>query len=816
VNGPLTLAASSPDRGRPARRPLEREPVDPQPVDGKQLDLRLAGLALATWLSALAALHTRSPIAATVAVVALVAAAVLWRWTGRTGARSATWCGVAVAMLLGVACGSAATAPRLAARDADAVAAPAAAHAPVTAELTIRRDPRPLPAPDAGRGPSWLVPAWLHRLRVDDSLVDTAVRVRILVLTSDPDWQSLLPGQRVRATGRLAPARGADLTAAVLSTTGAPVRLGRPPWPQRAAGSMRAGLQSAAAPLAPEPGGLLPGLAVGDDSQLDPAVADDFFTTGMSHLMAVSGANVAIVVGFVVLLARAGRAPPWLTAAVGGLALAGYVLLCRVEPSVLRAGAMGAVALLALATGRPRAALPALGATVTGLVLIDPQLAGEVGFALSVLATGGLLLLAPRWRDALHRRGVPRGIAEAIAVPAAAQVAVAPVIAGLSGTISLVAVVANLAATPAVAPATILGVLAAAVSPVAPPAAEFLVWLASWPAWWLVLVSRYGAGVPAAVLPWPSGLTGALLLTGLTVAGLVALRHRRVRVLVAVVAGSVVVGALPVRTVAGGWPPDGAVVMACAVGQGDLLVLPLGDGAAVVVDAGPEPAAADRCLRDLRIRSIPLVVISHFHVDHVGGIEGLFRGREVAAVVAAPVPEPEYGHELVAATAAAAGVPVHAAQPGSAYRLGDVTLSVVSPPYELMGTRSDPNNNSLVILAVVRGVRVLLPGDAEVELQQALLERPGAAALRAHILKVPHHGSAYQEPAFLDAVAPRVALVSVGADNSYGHPHPAPLARLADGGARVLRTDLDGDLAAVLRDGELAVLSRGPPPGQDI
>lgn len=115
-------------------------------------------------------------------------------------------------------------------------------------------------------------------------------------------------------------------------------------------------------------------------------------------------------------------------------------------------------------------------------------------------------------------------------------------------------------------------------------------------------------------------------------------------------------------------------------------------------------------------------------------------------------------------------------------------------------------------MATVRGVRVLLPGDAEVELQQALLEQLGAERLGAHVLKFPHHGSSYQEPAFLDAVAPRVVLVPVGADNSYGHPHPAPLARVAQAGARVLRTDLDGDVAAVLRDGELAVVTRGPPP----
>jgi competence protein ComEC len=777
-----------------------------------RLDLRLAGMALATWLSALAALHGRAPVAVAVAAAALAGAAAGWWRLRGAGVRTAGWLGLAIALLLGVACGSAATAARLAARDAAPVAAPAADHATVTADLTIRRDPRPLRAPDTGRGPGWLVPAWLDRLQVADAPAAVRVRVRVLVLTGDPGWRALLPGQRVRATGRLAPPRRGDLTAAVLSASGPPELLGEPPWPQRAAGSLRAGLRSAAAPLAPEPGGLLPGLAVGDVSRLDPGVSDDFFVTGMSHLTAVSGANVAIVVGFVALAAQAGRAPPWLTAAASAVSLVGYVILCRADPSVLRAGVMGAVALVALATGRPRAALPALGATVTALVVLDPQLAGEVGFALSVLATGGLLLLAPRWRDALRRRGVPRGLAEAIAVPAAAQVAVAPVVAGLSGTISLVAVVANLVATPAVAPATILGVLAAAVSPVAPPVAEFLAWLASWPTWWLVLVSRYGAQVPAAVVPWPAGVAGGLLLAALTVAGLVALRHRRVRVLVAVVAASVVVGALPVRTVAAGWPPAGAVVVACAVGQGDLLVVPAGGGAAVVIDAGPERAAADRCLRDLHVRTIPLLVISHFHADHVGGIDGLFRGREVAMVLTATVPEPESGHELVTATAAAAGVPVHAARPGAAYRLGDVTLAVLGPPFEFVGTRSDPNNNSLVVMVTVHGVRVLLPGDAEVELQRELLEQLGPGRLRAQVLKVAHHGSAYQEPAFLDAVDPAVALVSVGTDNSYGHPHPAPLDRLERGGTRVLRTDTDGDVAAVLRDGELAVVARAPPP----
>ena len=784
-----------------------REAVRASP--GDQLpDLRLLALALATWLSALAALHTRAPVAVAVGGAAALGVGLLWRRVGRAG-----WTGILVAVLLGVACGSVATGARLAVRDAGAVAQPAHDRATVTVELTIRRDPHPLPQ-SAGRPPSWLIPAWLHRIDATRPGVGPApvrLRARVLVFGADPGWQALLPGQRVRATGRLAPPQRGDLTAAVLSATGRPELLGRPPWPQLAAGSLRVGLQAASAPLPDQPGGLLPGLAIGDTSALDPVVVDDFQVTGMSHLVAVSGANVAIVTGCVALLAGAARAPRWLTVSLSAAALAGYVILCRADPSVLRAGAMGAIALVALASGRPRAAMPALGATVAALVVVDPELAGDAGLALSVLATGGLLLLAPRWRDAMRRRGVPPGIAEAIAVPAAAQVAVAPVIAGLSGTVSLVAVAANLLATPAVAPATVLGVLAAVVSPVWLPAAELLVWLASWPTWWLVLVARYGAQVPAAALPWPGGVSGALLLAALTVGALLAFRHPRVRVVLLVVAVAAVAGAVPVRTVAAGWPPAGAVVVTCSVGQGDLVVLPVGAGQAVVVDAGPEPSAADRCLRDLRVRAVPLLVVSHFHADHVGGVAGVFRGRAVAAVLVPAWPEPEAGHDEITQAARTGGALVQVGLAGSAYRVGELLLTVLGPPHQLRGTRSDPNNNSLVLLAEVDGVRVLLTGDAEVELQRALLDQVGPGALRADILKVAHHGSSYQDPAFLAAVDPAVALIPVGADNDYGHPDPGLLTRLTDGGARVLRTDTDGDLAVVLREsGGLAVVTRAP------
>jgi competence protein ComEC len=705
---------------------------------------------------------------------------------------------------------------RVATRDAEPIAALVREHTRVDAELVVRDDPRPVRSL-AGRPQTYLVAAHLRGLRRTDGVRSTdraiAVRARVLVLASDPQWRDLLPGQRLTATGRLLPAGRGDLSAAMLSATGPPVRHGQPSWAQRAAGALRAGLQRACAPLPDDPGGLLPGLVVGDTSRLEPAVDDDFRATGMTHLVAVSGANVAVVIGAVLLLARWARAGPWLSAALCAVALAGFVILARPSPSVVRAGAMGAIGLIALASGRPRAAVPALAAAVTVLLVWDPELAGDAGFALSVLATGGLLLLAPRWRDGLRRAGVPAGAAEALAVPAAAQFACGPVVAGLSGTVSLVAVPANLLAVPAIAPATLLGVGAAVVSPVWPAAAEFAAWLGGWPAWWLVMVARFGARVPSGNLPWPDGLPGALLLGALSVAFLIAARRRLVRRLTAVVAVAVVIGALPVRLVASGWPPGGWFVAVCSVGQGDTVLVPVGPGQAVVIDAGPEPASADRCLRRHGVRAVPLLAVTHFHADHVGGLEGVLRGRSVGTVVTTAWSEPAYGRDLVTRAAAGKRVPVEAVTVGWSRVVGRVRVEVVGPPHEMRGTRSDPNNNSLVVRVSVEGLSVLLAGDAESEEQRALLDQVGTAGVRADVLKVAHHGSSYQDPAFLDAVDPALALVSVGVDNGYGHPSAAVLGRLARGGARVLRTDVDGDLAAVRTPtGRLAVAARGRDP----
>jgi len=784
-------------------------------------DLRLAGFAVATWLAALAALYLPARCGLLIGAAGFAAAGIVAAGRIASVAMTTTRAAVpgrlvpagrwlAVTVLLGAGCGAAATAVRVAVRDAGPLRTLVDAGATVRADLVVRDDPRTVGVV-AGRPPTYLVAVDLTAVHDRDRGTTIRLDARALVLGSDPGWRPLLPGQRVTVTGRLLAPRGGDLRAAVLSVREAPLLHGRSSWGQRAAGVLRAGLQRACEPLPDDAGGLLPGLVVGDTSRLDPALEEDFRATGMTHLNAVSGANVAIVLGVVLFVVRWARAGPVVAALVCAVALVGFVILARPSPSVVRAAAMGAIGLIGLAAGRPRAALPALAAGVAGLVVIDPELAADAGFALSVLATAGLLLLAPRWRDALHRRGWPKPAAEALAVPAAAQVACGPVVAALSGSVSLVAVPANLLAVPAIAPATLLGIAAAVLSPVWPAGAEFAAWLGHWPARWLVLVASTGAQVPAGAVGWPGGLAGALLLGVLTVLLLIAARRAIVRRLVAVIVLGGVLGALPVRLIAAGWPPEGWLVVACEVGQGDAVVLPAGRGRAVVVDAGPEPTAVDRCLRRLGVVQVTLFVVSHFHVDHIGGIAGLFRGRRVAAVVTPDWPEPPAGRAAVERLAAGTRTPVVTAGPGWRYAAGRLELTVLGPVEPMRGTSSDPNNNSLVLRARVGTHSVLLPGDAETEEQQAMLTHLGPRAVAAEILKVAHHGSAYQDPGFLDAVDPRVALVSVGVGNDYGHPNGPLLDRLARGGARVLRTDRSGDVAAVATPGGLGVVARGSP-----
>jgi DNA polymerase III delta subunit len=525
----------------------------------------------------------------------------------------------------------------------------------------------------------------------------------------------------------------------------------------------------------------------------------------LTHLTAVSGTNVAVVLGVTLLLCGWAGVPLRARPALAGLVLVGFVVLARPSPSVLRAAAMGVVALVALATGARRQALPALCTAVLALVLVSPDLAAQPGFALSTLATAGLLVVAPVWRDR-WARVMPRRLAEALAVPAAAQLACTPVVVALSGQLGLLAVPANLLAVPAVAPATVLGVAAALVAPVWMPAAKALAWVAWLPTHWLVLVAHTGARQPGAGWTVPSGWTGAALALVLLGVGAAVVRSRLLLAGAAAALVGCLLAGLTVVLVLPGWPPRGWVLVSCDVGQGDGFVVRLPGNAALVVDNGPDPDRVDSCLRRLGVRRVPLLVLTHLHADHVEGVPGLLRGRRVGAVQVGPLDEPAVERQRLLGWLGAQRIPVLRAQIGEVRQSDGVRWEVLDATAR-HGTGSDPNNSSIVLRVVTHGVRVLFAGDLEGEAQSQLLDR--GVDLRADVLKVPHHGSAKQDPAFLDAVHAKVALTPVGSGNPYGHPSAVTLRRLQQAGARTYRSDRDGDVAVVARRGGITTVGRG-------
>ncbi|MFE1297109.1 ComEC/Rec2 family competence protein [Streptomyces sp. NPDC058731] len=639
-------------------------------------------------------------------------------------------------------------------------------------------------------------------------------------------WLELLPSTTLRVTGQLAPPlRGGDRIAAVLRVRnpGAPRVVGEPSAAQRLAGRLRSGLRAATDGLPADARALLPGLVVGDTSRITPELDEAFKDTDLTHTLAVSGANFTILLalllgppGLAQRAERRGLAPrlglPLRTTALLGAGLSlGFVVVCRPDPSVLRAAACGAVALLALATGRRRSLIPALATAVLLLVLYDPWLARSYGFLLSVLATGALLTVAPRWSEALRRRRVPPRLAEALAAAGAAQAVCAPVVAVLSARVSLVGVPCNLLAEVAVAPATVLGFAALATAPLAMPVAKALAWCAGWPAGWIAAVARTGAALPGGGVDWPGSWTGALLLALAVVlavcAGRRLLRHPWVCAACGILLVLFVTQPVPLTRVITGWPPPGWRLVMCDVGQGDATVFAAGAGSAVVVDAGPDPRPVDRCLRTLGITRIPLVVLTHFHADHVAGLPGVLRGRTVGAIETTGYEEPADQVAFVRREAAVRHIPLTRAAAGEVRRVAGLSWQVLWPPPMPAPAADGPNDASVTLLVRAAGLRVLMLGDLEPPAQQALYRSPAAAALRGvDVLKVAHHGSAHQDPHLIRMAAPRLALVSVGADNPYGHPAPVTLDALKAQGATVLRTD---------RDGSLAVLGAGGRPGAD-
>ncbi|MDR0488957.1 MAG: ComEC/Rec2 family competence protein [Propionibacteriaceae bacterium] len=651
---------------------------------------------------------------------------------------------------------------------------------------------------NARLSPTWgmaVVNATCHSGTIAGQTFKIRQPVVLFVPTSYTEqWLGLPAGSLISVTVKLGSADRSDLASVTMSVLGEAQIIRPPPVWQSVIESMRSGLRNAMYRSPSEHASLVPALVVGDTSTMPVSLTDDFRKTGLTHLTAVSGANLAIMLSFLSVIARyMGVRGRWLTV-ISVVGVAVFIALCHSEPSVLRASAMGIVTLAAVGRGSGRGAgLASLSLAVIGLCWIDPWMSRSMGFILSILACLGIIVWGRRWSQVLER-WLPGWVAEAMAIPLAAQIATQPVICWLSGAVSVAGILANAAAGPWVAPATVLGFVAALISPVSPVIASWAGYVAGWCAQPILIVGHNLASLPGASYPWPTTIVAMVIIVAACVVMAWVMPTLLGRAWVVLLATSIMVSLMVLPPYQPGWPGHNWTVAMCDVGQGDALAVRTGEGEAIVFDVGPEGESITTCIQQLGIRQISLLVLTHFHADHSGGFEEVISSIPIKALL---VPRGGGYSAEVLERAAAKGIPISIGEKGTMGQVGEARIAILSAwqsvlPSTVQGESATENDESLVVRVDTDSMSLLITGDIENLGQQAAMT--DLEALKVDILKVPHHGSARHETEFLEATQARIAVIGVGKGNSYGHPAPSTVSTLVNAGMEVIRTDEHGSI----------------------
>ncbi len=548
-------------------------------------------------------------------------------------------------------------------------------------------------------------------------------------------------------------------------------------------------------------GALARGMVLGEDAALTEDVRENFRTTGLAHLVAASGANVVLLATLVLALGAAaglglsGRL--WLALAL----VAAYVPLAGGGPSIQRAGVMGAAGLLAALAGRPASRWYALLLAAALTLAWNPRAAADAGWQLSFAAVLAMLVLVPALRARLAAAGVPRGLAEALAVTAAATLGTAPLIALHFERLSLVSLPANLLAAPAVAPVMWLGTIAGALGQVAPGLAAPVAALAALPLGYLTWLADRAAALPFAEVAVPSpGPLGLVAIYGATVLAALAWRllprAGRRRAAAVLAAGALAAGVVAVLRSGPPEPPRDLTISFLDIGQGDATLIQHG-AAAVLVDSGPPDGPVLARLRAAGVRRLDVLVLTHNALDHDGSAGAVLAAIPVGLVLDG---EEATSHGSIRGLSAARNLRRIASDAGQVLRAGPIELRVLWPHREPAAPAdAEPNDRATVLHVRDGAFDLLLTADAESNVV-AGLDLPVVEAM-----KVAHHGSDDPGlPGLLARLRPQAAVIEVGARNSYGHPTPSTLAALRQVPI-VRRTDLDGTVRITVRDGRMAV-----------
>jgi competence protein ComEC len=651
------------------------------------------------------------------------------------------------------------------------------------------------------RVPSWMVSG--DEVNVDALRVGDIVAVRGRLRPPD------LTGQAVHAHATL---RASELTATGRRRGGA---LGVVDAVRRRAEHVLDGHL----PLAEA--ALLRGMVLGDDAAMPEDLRDAFKAASLTHLTAASGQNIALLAALafgLCVVAGVGIRARWMLV----LALiALYVPLAGGGPSIQRAGVMGAATIAAALAGRPASRWHALLLAAAATLVLDPRAASDPGWQLSFAAVIGIATIAGPARERLRQRGLAAPVAEAIAVTCAATLATAPLVAIHFDRVSLVALPANILATLAVAPIMWLGLAAAALGQVAPVLASPLVAVTGPLLGYLVGLARLAAGLPGAQITLP--LSALIVLCALATVLLTApvqegisdgprgrrsprewvAGRRRAQLAVAIliaIAAALGPALIPPRTLAP--PPDGTLrVTALDIGQGDATLLQAGDSA-ILVDAGPAGDGIAGKLKTAGVHRLDALMVTHPQADHDGGAPAVLAALPVAMLLDGRGGDRSPTSTAIDAPAQRARTRITAAQAGQVVRAGPLTLRILWPPAGPATPGTDPNDRAVVAVVEAFGATALLTADAESPVLAPLDLPP------VDVLKVSHHGSADPGlPALLARLRPRVALIEVGAHNTYGHPTPTTLQALITAVPVIKRTDRDGAVRVDLRAGQARVTS---------
>ena len=550
----------------------------------------------------------------------------------------------------------------------------------------------------------------------------------------------------------------------------------------------------------PDAKALVGGLAIGERDLLSPEMAENMKTLSLTHLVAVSGANLAIVMGVVYLLTAAcalSRNTRFITAL---LVMVAYVLVVGPESSVLRSATMATFVVIGLWLGRGTKPIISLAWAVIFLLAIDPGLATDFGFSLSALATVGLLTMALPIYNWLSRY-MPRLIAIGIAASFSAQLATTPVLLMLQPSIPIYSVLANLIVEPVVAPVTVLGILALILAYPLPVLSSAVSYVASLGTWWITLVATEVSGWPAARVHFVAGPVGVALAALIVLLSL-GLYQKKLSKYRTGIAASLV----GVMLFSASWSSADQIrfqvfdgewdVVNCDVGQGDALVV-RSQGVVALIDVGREPEPIDKCLDNLQVTKIDLLVITHFDADHAGGIYGALNNRYVKTAIISGFADNRPLVSLVETALAQSKVEVLTGFAGMGGKLGQLKWRVLAPTAKATEAK-DSNDASVIVSFTGAGYGLLALGDLGGVGQTRLMRNAGGVLNELSgmplLLKVAHHGSADQSTELFRLLSADIAIFSVG-QNPYGHPTKKALDQAALSGSRIVRTDQLGSIA---------------------